>query len=338
MKTIKRYLFLFGLIIASSCFAIFLAEVFVRTFYPHARDHVVPGGMFEIDDYLGWKLKAGKSANHHSCYFDVVYTINSRGFRDKPYNVLKDEKIYRILLYGDSQVFGWGVPEDERFSNLIENQNKYLEIWNLAVPGYGLDQQILSYEKGGKLLNADEIVFFVSKATLKRIHHDYIYKKYKPIFVTDEIGVLNLNPIDPKKIAMTSLLYYILKPMYLPYFLERRLGMLNNVLKESTYRKAQESNQENITSHENFGDFEKKILIMARNIALGRNKKITILSNLPKLMRKDLQDFCDQNEIGLLEIVLDKEKEDLVFSRYDHHWNTQAHKLVAGQLLLQLDL
>lgn len=39
---------------------------------------------------------------------------------------------------------------------------------------YGLDQQILSYKKEGKSLNADAIIFFVSKATIKRTHYDYI--------------------------------------------------------------------------------------------------------------------------------------------------------------------
>ncbi len=113
---------LFCLVLVGLCISLFLAEGLVRIFSPHSRDHVIPGGLFNIDDYLGWKLRAGKSTIHHSRYFDVVYTINSLGFRDKPRNVLKDENVYRILLYGDSQIFGWGVPEDKRFSNLIENK------------------------------------------------------------------------------------------------------------------------------------------------------------------------------------------------------------------------
>jgi hypothetical protein len=160
MKAIKKHLSQFCLVLAGCCIALLLAEGFVRVFYPYSRDHVIPGGLFEIDNYLGWKLQAGKNAIHHSRYFDVVYSINALGYRDKPRNPSKDENIYRILLYGDSQVFGWGVPEDQRFSNVVEDQKQSLEIWNLAVPGYGVDQQILSYEKRGKSFSADEVIFF----------------------------------------------------------------------------------------------------------------------------------------------------------------------------------
>lgn len=268
----------------------------------------------------------------------MVYTINSLGFRDKPRNVLKDENVYRILLYGDSQIFGWGVPEDKRFSNLIENKKQYLEIWNLAVPGYGLDQEILSYERDGKSLNADEVIFFVSRNTLERTRHDYIYKKHKPIFVIDETGALKLIPIPKEKTATTSLLYKILSSMYLPYFLELRFEILKDVLKKSGYSRNRGTNTESMVLRERIGNFEKKMFVIARNLALERKQKITILADLSKAKSNDLKNFCNQNEIGFLEIGFDdNEKPDSVFGKYDHHWNLQGHNLVAEQLLYQLE-
>ena len=297
----------------------------------------MPAGLIEMDYNLGWKLSAGKSGVHNTRYYEVVYNINSLGFRDKPRMVMKDENIYRILLSGDSQVYGLGIPEDQRFSNLIENKKTHLEIWNLAGPGYGLDQQILCYERDGKFFNADEVIFFVAPSTLQRIHYDYIYKKHKPMFVTDHSGSLKLIPIPKGKTAMTSLLYDLLSPMYLPYFVELRLKMLTDIKKKSSFKRDQETNIESITSRARVGDFEKKMLIMARNIAVGRKQRITILSALPEATRKDLQAFCDQNGIGLLEIALDGERNDLRFGRYDRHWNIEANKLIADQLLSQLE-
>ncbi len=145
MKAFKIRLLQYCLVLVGFCVALLLAEGYVRVFHPYSRDHVVPGGLFEIDDYLGWKFTEGKSARHHSRYFEATYRINTLGYRDKPRSLLKDAEIYRILLYGDSQVFGWGTPAEQRFSNLIEAQNPHLEIWNLAVPGYGIDQEVLSY-------------------------------------------------------------------------------------------------------------------------------------------------------------------------------------------------
>ena len=168
MRVIKRHFSRFCLFLAGCCFALLLAEGFVRIFYPFSRAEFNPGAIFEIDNYLVWKLKAGISTIHHSRYFNTVYTTNSLGYRDKSRDLVKNKSIHRILLYVDSQVFGWGISENQRFSNLIENQNHSIEIWNLAVPGYGLDQQMLSYEKDGESLNADEVISFVSKATLQR--------------------------------------------------------------------------------------------------------------------------------------------------------------------------
>jgi hypothetical protein len=339
MRAIKRYLSRFCLALAGLCISLFLAEGFVRIFFPYSRDHVVPSGLFDIDGYLGWKLKVGKSVTHHSHYFNVVYTINSLGFRDKPRNVPKGKNVYRILLYGDSQIFGWGVPEDKRFSNLIENQTQHLEIWNLAVPGYGLDQGILSYERDGKSLNADEIIFFVSENTLERTRYNYIYKKHKPMFVIDEIGGLKLIPIPKGKTTTTSLLYKILSPMYLPYFLERRSEMLKDMLKKSSYGRSWETNTEGFIPSERIGDFEKKMFIMARNMALERKQRIVILVELPKAKSKNIEDFCNRNGIGFLKIAFDdhNEKQGLIFGKYDGHWNPQGHKLVAQQLSSQME-
>lgn len=77
---------------------------------------------------------------------------------------------------------------------------------------------------------------------------------------------------------------------------------------------------------------------MARNIAIERKQRIMILAEFPKAKRKDLEDFCDQNGIGFLKIAFDNnEKQGLVFGKYDDHWNSQAHRHVAQQLLSQME-
>ena len=304
----------------------------VRVFYPHARDHVIPGGLFAIDNELGWEFKPGKSATHHTRYFDVTYTINSFGFRDKPRRIVKDVNIYRVLLFGDSQVFGWGVSEDERFSSLIEKQRRDLEIWNLAVPGYGLDQEILSYKKDAKSLNADEVIFFVSSATLGRMNTNYIYKKYKPMFEVDQEGNLRLNNIPAGKTSITQMLYNIFSKMYLPYFAELRFEMLKEAFRKSG-NKVPDSDTKVRIPHDRIGELEKKLLIMTRNLVLERKQKVTILLDLPEAMRKVRQDFYKQNGIGWSEINLDDENPDFIFGRYDRHWSPQAHQRIAEQLV-----
>lgn len=318
MKSFKKHLALFCLVLSGCGLAFGLAEGFVRVFYPYSRDHVIPAGLFVIDGSVGWKLKAGKTAVHHSRYFDVVYTVNSLGYRDAPRDRSKLPETWRILLYGDSQIFGWGIPTEQRFSNLIEQQSKLLEVWNLAVPGYGLDQQILSYLQGGASFNANEVIFFISNATLERTRHSYIYKKHKPLFVTDPDGSLSVLPVPENESFFTRMLYKTLGYLYLPYFVERRLEILKGSASDLPVA---------------FGDLQKQMLILARNIAWGRKHRITVLSALPEASSRGLQNFCDAQRIRFLAITLEGDTRNFRFDRDEPHWNLTAHKQIAEQLL-----
>lgn len=70
------------------------------------------------------------------------YKINSMGFRDNEYPVLKsNENIYRILCVGDSITFGEGVSLKKTYPKLLEkalqDKNfKNIEVINTGVPGY----------------------------------------------------------------------------------------------------------------------------------------------------------------------------------------------------------
>lgn len=321
------------LLLTGCCIALFLAEGFVRVYYPYSRDHVVPGGLFEIDDYLGWKLAKGKSATHHTRYFETTYRINSLGYRDKPRKLQKDREDYRILLYGDSQTFGWGTPTEQRFSNLIEDQRAQLEMWNLSVPGYGIDQEVLSYEKGGQNLNADEVFFFVSRATLDRARYKNIYRKNKPIFIIDQNDGLRLIRIQRQASAWTRSLYEILSPLYLPYFVERRLA----ILKQLSEQVDNQSVQKMAIGSDVISELHIRILKRARNIARKQEHRMSIITDLPRNTGNDLKKFCEQMNIGYLRLPLKKEDPYYRFGEHDSHWNPRAHRLISELLITYLE-
>ena len=70
----------------------------------------------------------------------------------KPYKVYTDENGYRyskrkrqnqlenIVFLGDSFTYGYGVDYEDSFPGIIENKIKSYEIYNLAVPGYGIQK------------------------------------------------------------------------------------------------------------------------------------------------------------------------------------------------------
>ena len=121
-KMIQRRLWRFGikisLIVFGLMLGLLLAEVCVRVFYPHARDHVIPGGLFAIDDELGWTLLADKERRHRTRYFDVLYTTNAFGFRDIPRDLTKTE-MKSSSLYHPARCPGFHIHTSIENINLL---------------------------------------------------------------------------------------------------------------------------------------------------------------------------------------------------------------------------
>ena len=321
------------------CLGLALAEGSVRVFYPHTRDFVISGHPFVVDDELGWKLAPSKTTTHFSRYFDARYTTNAFGFRDKPRSTAKSDDAYRILLYGDSLIFGWGLNDGERFSDLIEKESADLELWNLGVPGWGLDQQILLNEKEGKSLHADDVMFFVGGSTLARIHTGYLFSKYKPIFTQQQDGRLTVVSIPKGKNAVLSLLYEKLSDFYLPYFLQAQIATFQETLGLRETRLWERPSPATIGSRRLVDGLARDMLRMAWDTARRRNQQMTILvANLSQADRSDLQALCNETGIKYLEIgpATATADSDLIFGQYDNHWNAKANKLIAAHLLRQL--
>lgn len=136
------------LILAVSAIAsIGLAEStlrFLPGFEPSPRTYVGehanrPSRNFVADEKTGWRMhphnsfswSIGETRNH--------YRSNAAGFRsDREFDV--DETRSKILLVGDSFTFGTGVDYDETYGALIEADRPGSVVYNLAMPGFGVDQ------------------------------------------------------------------------------------------------------------------------------------------------------------------------------------------------------
>lgn len=331
MEIPKRHIYSTLLLLGSCAVSLLIAEGIVRIFYPESRDHVTPHGLVVLDKYLGWKLNPNIIVSHHSSYFDVIYATNSLGFRDKMRQVVKPNQIRRVLLFGDSQVFGWGIAEKDRFSNLVESSKQDTEIWNLGVPGYGLDQEILAYEREGLSMNADEVIFLITESTLARIHTDFMYMKYKPAFELDRSGRLRLRFVPQGRTSIIGAVYSVLNFLYLPYFLELQLQTLQNLHNRSDSDKLPADD----SLPEQMGDLEKKLLVWAKDMAADRKQRLMVLAALPERMSSGLKYFCRQIEIEYVGISVDDRNPDTWVGPKDRHWNRRTHKEIAAQFLSQ---
>jgi hypothetical protein len=313
---------------ATGCvLALLLAEGFVRLFDPHARDHVLPSGFFVMDRTLGWRMKPSTTVKHQTRYFAATYTTNAWGYRDRSRTPSQAPGHRRLLLYGDSQAFGWGVPETLRFSNLLEQQHPMLEVWNLAVPGYGLDQQLLAYEHEAQGWAADAVVLFISRSTLERDKWGKVYHKYKPRFVLGSPGTLQLIPVPPRDTEWNAFLYQAFSPWYLPYFVDRRLAMINARWNSGPPM----SDAEGSSSDRSVDELTQALLKRAAQITEGRGHRLILLVTLPPPRHEALQSFCVQHRIQAVALDFAEPREDLIHGPDDGHWNPRAHRSIAEQ-------
>lgn len=307
-----------------------LAEALARTIDPHVRDHVLPSGFFVIDPVLGWHQQPSHTVAHTSRDFEVAYTTNALGYRDRDRDLGGGDRANRILMFGDSQVFGWGVPEESRFSNLLETRHPGLEVWNLGVMAYGLDQQLLDYERIGRW-QADAVGFIVSDVTLRRTTTGFYSRKPKPRFVLDQSRGLRLEPVSPAATTGTTLAYRLLGPWYLPYFVERRLDLVGRKLR----RPPGPTDSAGPTPEESPSELTRLLLARAADTARARGHRVVILADLPQSDLETLRRMCTEPGIRLIALDFPPDRGAFIFSRGDPHWNQRAHDRVAGQFWAQ---
>jgi lysophospholipase L1-like esterase len=80
------------------------------------------------------------SARFKTEEFDYISNINSLGLRNAEINVTKDPNTYRILCFGDSFTFGWGVEIEDswpmQLEKLLKTRGfKNVEVINCGEPG-----------------------------------------------------------------------------------------------------------------------------------------------------------------------------------------------------------
>jgi hypothetical protein len=95
--------------------------------------------------------------------------INSAGIRsDREYSNAKPERVFRILVCGDSMAAGQFLSNEHRFSELLERRIPNLEVVNLALEGSGTDQQLLLFEQVGLQYDFDLVLLLPFLQNIRR--------------------------------------------------------------------------------------------------------------------------------------------------------------------------
>lgn len=119
---------------------------------------------------------------------DYNFRLNSKGFKDIEHGIDKKANIFRIIVIGDSFVYG-AVPYEYNFTTLLSkklNQEKeQFEIINMGIPCIGVDSYFALLINEGLSLNPDLVIccFFVGNDFTDYVEHEacsylYIFLKY----------------------------------------------------------------------------------------------------------------------------------------------------------------
>jgi hypothetical protein len=132
---------------------------FIRHAWSLTRDpgSSEPEPYIRHDDDLGWSLRPGTVISVPGA--PAPLHVNRRGFRSPRELADATAGRVRVACSGDSFTFGDGVADADTWCAQLESADPALESVNLGVPGYGVDQMYLRYQREAPDLQAAVHVF-----------------------------------------------------------------------------------------------------------------------------------------------------------------------------------
>jgi hypothetical protein len=91
---------------------------------------------YRYDSLLGWANAPGQTGTFKRPEFNYPIEINTHGMRQHELPKLKPARTKRIAVLGDSFIWGIGVADDDRLTELIENRLQSTQVLNFGVSGY----------------------------------------------------------------------------------------------------------------------------------------------------------------------------------------------------------
>ncbi len=182
-----------------------------------------------LDTELGWVCKSKENLNFYRPELHKIrYRINKQGFRNPvsfdTLNLSSSKK--RVLLLDDSFLFSILQEEQNTVSSILQKRlgDEY-EILNIAVPGWGLDQMYLAYQKYVEIIEPEQVILlFIDDDISRLVEAMYwgagpkpAYKLKKGILIDRQFKEGKLNPVEAFFIFKCQILNRIYK-----YFCEQK--------------------------------------------------------------------------------------------------------------------
>jgi len=273
------------------------------------------------------------------CDYDVQVKINPLGLREsKAFNTSTSNDLFVV---GDSFSFGWGVEEENRFSNILDHLLPHARVFNISIPtdfkGY---HKLISYaQKNGALIKR-----LIIGVTMENDIHSY-----------DPVNTLVDKKILPVvKIPTLASFKYLLRNNSALYFLITSVIHRNFTFKVVAQKLGLIVDNYDIVRTNNYD--AQKISASVRQLHFITKKIKTLLLIIPsrglwvgdrnnrRIAGRTHDSFV--NEIKRLNIdyvdmrqIFEQSTNPMNFHfKYDGHWTKEAHEKAGTELARKIGL
>ncbi len=234
---------------------------------------------------------------------------NSDGFRSQREIGGPDERT-RIVVVGDSFVFGEGVEESERFTNTLETMHHEWRVDNLGMPGYGPDLMVRALENVGLDIQPDVVVFCMYTQDFPRVHPFYSGAGFEIPRFTLKSGRLVTVPYPKYHFWDHSRLYH----------------KIRRVIWQRTNTEY-ELNKAILNRFDKLSKLHHFVPVIIFLPARGDGQ-------IDKQRRNWLRDYSRRNEISYLDLTeqIHEAGAESVFIIQNDHYNPKGHRVLAHEL------
>ena len=186
------------LVLVSSLVALIIAEAGYRLLFVDQHQYsVAPTGnqykFYQFDPRLGWANTPGASGNFQRSEFSYRVSINEHGMRQHKVNIRKTPSTFRIAVLGDSFVWGIGINDEQRLTELLQGMLPNTEVLNFGTSGYSPVQYLIMMDDViGFEPDLVVIVFCLGNDFTDNVLYQR-YGYYKPYAALDDNGNLVLK-------------------------------------------------------------------------------------------------------------------------------------------------
>lgn len=143
---------------------VWVGETILQARYPNLILNPSPSDAGPFGLFFRFDLEYGRwhKRSVSSIWRGERYTINRHRLRDQETSYHNSVGHRRILVIGDSLVWGFGVGDGQTFSDILERELPDTEVINMGVIGYGTGEQYLLLKGEGMKYHPDIVLLVFS--------------------------------------------------------------------------------------------------------------------------------------------------------------------------------